>query len=75
MRCFCRNVAAISGFQKAAVKSAFAKSRVCALQWFGKLAIVIVPVLIALTVLVGLFAAATYNTGADQILKPCALRR
>ncbi len=31
------------------------------------------PVLIGFAVLVGLFAAATYNTGADQILKPCAL--
>ena len=42
----------------------------CAAQWLGKLAIVAVPALIALAIFAGLFAAATYNAGADQVLKP-----
>jgi hypothetical protein len=44
--------------------------RLCAPQWLGKLAIVAVPAVIALAIAAGLFAAATYNTGADQVLKP-----
>ena len=40
------------------------------LQWLGKLAIVAVPILIGLAVAAGIFAAATYNAGADKVLKP-----
>ena len=40
------------------------------LQWFGKLTIAVVPLLIAAALGTGIFAAATYNTGADKILTP-----
>lgn len=43
---------------------------VVVLQWFGKLAIVFVPILIAAALGTGLFAAATYNSGADKVLQP-----
>ena len=40
------------------------------LQWFGKVAIVFVPILVAAAIGTGLFAAATYNSGAEKVLKP-----
>ncbi|CAL5223772.1 g6337 [Coccomyxa viridis] len=39
-------------------------------EWFGKLTIAVVPLLIAAALGTGIFAAATYNTGADKVLLP-----
>ena len=40
------------------------------LQFVGKLAIGFVPLLVAFGVGVGIFAAATYNEGADGFVRP-----
>ncbi len=37
-------------------------------EWLGSVSSIIVPVLIAAAVGVGLFAAKTYDTGADAVL-------
>ena len=39
-------------------------------EWVGSVASIAVPVLIAAAVGVGLFAAKTYDTGADAVLLP-----
>ncbi len=41
-----------------------------AVQWLGKLAFVLVPLLVLLAVLVGAFAAKTYDSGASTFLAP-----
>lgn len=41
-------------------------------QWLGKLAVVAVPLLLVGTLILGTLAAATYNEGASQYIKPCA---
>ena len=40
------------------------------LQWLGKLSFVLVPALVLLAVLVGAFAAKTYDSGATSYLAP-----
>jgi hypothetical protein len=44
---------------------------VLATQWIGKLALVAVPLVLIGIVVGGLFAAVTYNEGADKYLQPC----
>ncbi len=39
-------------------------------QWLGKLSFVLVPLLVLLAVLVGAFAAKTYDSGASTFLAP-----
>ena len=41
-----------------------------AVQWLGKLSFVLVPLLVLLAVLVGAFAAKTYDSGANTYLAP-----
>jgi len=41
-----------------------------AVQWLGKLSFVLVPLLVLLAVLVGAFAAKTYDSGASTFLAP-----
>ena len=40
------------------------------LQWLGKLSFVLVPALVLVAVLVGAFAAKTYDSGATSYLAP-----
>ena len=43
---------------------------VFSVQFIGKTAGFIVPLIVVLSLLVGLFAAGSYNNGATQVLQP-----